>query len=103
MALETLLPFLIALITIILIVIINVLDDKVHTITFIFGLVNALAFLAYMPFYNKINDDWFNYLYLAHNVFSGLFLLFVLLVQIKKVFFFKAHYQVFINSIKASE
>ena len=99
-----LVPFAIAAITVILIIIINILDDKMHPIAFILALLNAFAFLVYVVVYNAyIDEDWFNYLYMGHIIFAALFLLIVLLIQVRKVLFFKTHYQVFLNSIKASK
>ena len=104
MSLIPLVPFAIAAITVILIIIINILDDKMHPISFVIALLNAIAFLVYVVVYNTyINEEWFQYLYMGHIVFAAVFLLIVLLVQVSKVLFFKAHYHVFLNSIKASK
>lgn len=104
MSIMPLVPFAIAAITVILIIIINILDDKMHPIAFILALLNAFAFLVYVVVYNAyIDEDWFNYLYMGHIIFAALFLLIVLLIQVRKVLFFKTHYQVFLNSIKASK
>lgn len=104
MSLIPLVPFFIALIIVILVITINLLDDKIHPVTFVIALLNASAFLAYIPFYNKyIEIDWFKNLFLGHIIFTGLLLLIILYFQVKKVLFFKTHYQIFISSIKASE
>ena len=97
-------PLFVALIAVVIVIIINIMDDKVHPVLFVIALLNAGAFLAYLPFYEKyINEDWFNNLFLAHTIFVGLLLLFMLYIQLKKILFFKSHYQSFISSIKVSE
>jgi len=99
-----LVPFFIAAITIILVIIINLLDDKIHPVIFTTALLNAVAFLAYIPFFEEyINEQWFFNLFLGHTIFAGLILLIMLFIQVRKVLFFKKHYQLFISSIKASE
>ena len=104
MSLVSLVPLFVALIAVVIVIIINIMDDKVHPVLFVIALLNAGAFLAYLPFYEKyINEDWFNNLFLAHAIFAGLLLLFMLYIQLKKILFFKSHYQSFISSIKVSE
>lgn len=104
MSLIPLVPFFIALITIILVVIINILEDKIHPVLFTLALVNAGAFLVYIPFYNDfINVEWFSYVFLGHNLFSLFYLFLIIYLKVWKILFFKSHYLVFINSIKASE
>lgn len=104
MSLIPLVPFFIAIITIILVIIINLLDNKIHPIPFIIALLNASVFLVYIPFYNKyIENDLFKNLFLGHIIFALLLLFIILYIQIRKVLFFKTHYQIFISSIKASE
>lgn len=99
-----LVPFFIAIITVILVLIINLLDDKTHIVPFIVALINACAFLVYIPFYNEyIEYQWFKYLLLGHIIFAGALMIVVLYLQVKKVLFFKGHYKIFISSIKASE
>lgn len=98
------LPLSIAVITLILILIVNLLDEKFHPIVFTLSIINILGFLLYLFIYKDfIDKEWFEYLFLSHSGFVGIVLLVTIFLLIKRILFFKNHYKMFLNSIKTSE
>ncbi len=104
MSLIPLIPFVLAIIIVVLVLFFNILDDKFYQAPFIFALINAMGFLVYLPFYNKMIDQtWFYHLFFSQILLNLFALAVIFIVYFKKVSFFKIHYKIFLKSIKATK
>ncbi len=104
MSLVPIFPFTTAVIGLILLMVVNILDDKFRAFIFIVVLISTLSFLAYIPFFETLNEiSWFSYAFYSHVGATITFLIVMVFVLVKKVLFFKQHYKIFLNSVKASK
>lgn len=90
-----------AIIIIALLIYFNILNNKIQQVPLIIALINAVSFLAYIPFYNKYKDlEWFKYSFYGQSILTLVVLVILLLFLLVRIIFFKQHYQIFLNSIK---
>lgn len=101
MSLLPLYPFLIGSLSVLFILLYGLLEDKFYRIPFVILLINAIGFLVYIPLYTEwISTTWFLYVFFSHSGVTLLILLVTLFIYLKKVIFFKMHYQIFLKSMK---
>lgn len=99
-----LIPFGIAVIIIAVIIYLNILNNKIQQVPLVLALINAVSFLAYIPFYNKqIENEWFLYLFYSHSGITILLLIFILIFLLVRIVFFKQHYKIFLNSVQTAK
>lgn len=93
-------PFFVSLLIVAFIVFRSIVNDKFSQIPFIASVVNAVGFLAYIPFYNQyINVVWFKYLFITHISLVAFITLLIVYLTFRRELFLRIHYRIFMSSM----